>query len=203
MRFISAFKNKIAITCKNMRGRNNVRSTHVSTKAIGASIGIETLYETHVDSESRIGSYTYIGEHTNITKSNIGRFCSIANNVSIGQGEHVLDHISTSSIFYKTPWKTLTQHDCNIESDVWIGVDAVILRGVNVGFGAVIAANAVVTKDVPPFAIVGGVPARLIRYRFSADDQNLILASRWWEHEHHEAKSIIQQLEVNISRSKQ
>lgn len=201
MQLLSALKNKIAVACKNICGSNKIRSANVSIKAIGTSTGIETLYKTSIDSESNIGSYTYIGSYTHITKSNIGRYCSIANNVSIGQGEHLLDHISTSSLFYKRPWEILTQHDCTIESDVWIGVDAVILRGVRIGFGAVVAANAVVSKDVPPFAIVGGVPAKLIRYRFSERDQRRILDSEWWQHDRRDAEAIIQQMELDINRS--
>ncbi|MGC5703635.1 hypothetical protein J4P02_25905 [Pseudomonas sp. NFXW11] len=141
-----------------------------------------------------------MGSNTSITKSAIGRYCSIANNVSIGQGEHRLDQISTSASFYDSPWETLTSNECLIESDVWIGVDAVILRGVKVGFGAVVAANAVVTKDVPAFAIVAGVPARVIRFRFSKEQQQLILDSRWWINDHEKAKSIIKQLEATLDQ---
>lgn len=198
MLFFSALKNKILIQSKNSIGKNRVRSSKVNPAAIGDSTGIETLHDTHVDAFSNIGSYTYIGDHTYITKSNVGRFCSIANNVSIGQGEHLLNRVSTSATFYESPWKTLTNKECNIESDVWIGVDAVILRGVTIGFGAVIAANAVVTKDVPPFAIMGGIPARLIRYRLSEECQEKILESRWWEHGRTEAETIVKQLEAEM-----
>jgi acetyltransferase-like isoleucine patch superfamily enzyme len=134
-----------------------------------------------VDSTTRIGSYTYIGRNSSITRSTIGRYCSIANNVSIGQGEHSTDELSTSSIFYDSPWETLTSRPCTIGSDVWIGVDAIVLRGVTVGFGAIVAANAVVTRDVPEFAIVAGVPARVLRYRFPELVREVILESEWWQ----------------------
>ena len=92
----------------------------------------------------------------------------------------------------------MTAGDCVIESDVWIGVDAVILRGVKVGVGAVIAANAVVTKDVQPYAIVAGVPARLIRYRFPENYQKHILASKWWQSDLEGAKALISGLEAEL-----
>lgn len=175
-----------------------INSLGVSISALGNSRGVQVMGGVSIDSASRLGSYTYIGLNTNVTKSSIGRYCSIANNVSIGQGEHNLEHISTSSLFYSNPWNTLTSKDCVIESDVWIGVDAVILRGVRVGVGAVVAANAVVTKDVEPYAIVAGVPARLIRYRFPENHQKHILASKWWQHEVKDAKNLIGELEAEL-----
>ena len=148
----------------------------------------------HIDKHSEIGSYTYIGHHCFITKAKIGHYCSIANNVSIGQGEHNLNKISTSSIFYENPFADLTSGDCIIENDVWIGVDAIILRGVKLSTGSVVAANAVVTSDVPPYAVVAGVPARIIKYRFSYDVINKLIGSQWWCHNLNRAKYIQEKL---------
>ena len=198
--FISKIQNFINLKKINIKQACQIRSLSVSSLAIGNSREIKIMHSTSIDSASSIGSYTYIGSYTNITKSRIGRYCSVANNVSIGQGEHRLDRVTTSAKFCATPWETLTANDCVIESDVWIGVDAVVLRGVKIGLGAVVAANAVVTKDVPDFAIVGGVPARLIRYRFSEEKQKIILATRWWEKEHGEAAPVISQLEKKLGR---
>lgn len=175
-----------------------IRSLDVSCHALLGSYHVETLHQVTIDASSNVGSYTYIGSRTGITKCDIGRYCSIANNVSIGQGEHQLHRISTSSAFYEDPWLSLTEGECVIESDVWVGVDAVILRGTKIGLGAVVAANAVVTKDVPAFAIVGGVPARIIRYRFSEEKQQKILASRWWEKDRQEAAALITRLEQDL-----
>lgn len=190
--------NIIGILKLRVSKRCRVYSVHVSPKALhGENIQIHS--GSRVDSTSEIGGNTYIGCYCYITRAKIGRYVSIANNVSIGQGEHQLDRISTSSMFYKNPWHELTLEQCEISSDVWIGVDAVILRGVKIGTGAVVAANAVVTKDVPDYAVVAGIPARIIKYRFSEYQISKILASKWWEKKPEDALATFNQLENEIS----
>ena len=77
-----------------------------------------------------------------------------------------------------------------IGNDVWIGEHATIKAGVKIGDGAIVASGAVVTKDVPPYAIVGGVPARLIRMRFGEDTVKRLLASRWWRYSHTQLSAV-------------
>lgn len=173
---------------------NRVFSHDVHLNALQGQ-GTEVREGTLIDASSSIGSYTYIGRNCAITKSSVGRYCSIANNVSIGQGEHELDRISTSSFFYGDAYELLTNKECTISDDVWIGVDAILLRGINVGVGAVIGANSVVTKDVPPFAIVVGSPAKVIKYRFDDDKVNSIIESKWWNEGPEKAKSIFIELD--------
>lgn len=180
----------------NPFGPNRIQSNQVDPRAVLNGCQIQILEGSKVDGTSVVGSYTYMGSNVCVTKSKIGRYVSIANNVSIGQGEHELDRVSTSSIFYDNPWETLTKGEVTIGPDAWIGVDAVILRGVNIGVGAVVAANAVVTKDVPDFAIVAGVPARILKYRFPEKFQRTVLASRWWELELPEAKAVMAELDA-------
>ena len=177
-----------------MQGDNKVFSYGVHQKSLFGK-KIEVQDNSFIDSECSLGSYTYIGRNCAITKTSIGRYCSIANNVSIGQGEHDLEQISTNSIFYDASYDELTSKPCNIADDVWIGVDAVILRGVYVGTGAVIGANSVVTKNVPPFAIVVGSPAKIIRYRFDEDKIKVILDSKWWKETPDTAKRIFKEME--------
>lgn len=196
---LRVLKNYPSILEANLIRACRIRSLEVSPKSLARGREIEIQSGTTIDSSSGIGSYTYIGRNTHITKTKIGRYCSIANNVSIGQGEHPIDKISTSAKFYDNPWEILTKTDCTIESDVWIGVDAIVLRGVKVGVGAVIAANTVVTKDVPPYGVMVGAPARLIRYRFNEEQRSLILESRWWEKSREEASALIHKLERNFN----
>lgn len=132
-----------------------------------------------------VGAMSYIrGECELLNVSRIGRFCSIGNGVLIGQDRagHPLHWVSSHPFahdlgkFRYNPERVPTI----IGHDVWIGRDAMIMEGVSVGTGAVIAARALVTHDVPPYAIVAGAPARVIRYRH---DEKLIaelLASEWW-----------------------
>lgn len=146
---------------------------------------------TNIDCSSKIGKYCYIGKNVHITKSFIGNYTSIANNVSIGQGEHATDLVSTSSIFYNNEYDDLTKEQCIIGNDVWIGVGAVILRGVKVGDGAVIGANAVVTKDIPSYCIAVGVPARVLRKRLPDEVIERIEETVWWDKDLSSAKKII------------
>lgn len=141
---------------------------------------------------SFIDSYSYIGKNGIIQNASIGKFCSIANDVCIGLGKHPIDNFSTSPIFYRldNPLKIkLVEKNygfkeyipIHIGNDVWIGARAIVLDGVTIGNGAVIAANSVVTKDVPAYAIVGGVPAKIIKYRFPEEKINKLIDSKWWE----------------------
>lgn len=173
---------------------NNIQSADVSQLALNGEY-ITILKNSYVCDKSTIGSYNYIGYNTGISKTNIGRYNSIANNVNIGHGEHPLDKISTSSFIINTSYDELTKNDCTIAHDVWIGSGATIRRGVTLGIGCVVGANSFVNKTVPPFAIVGGVPAKLIRYRFGENKIARILASKWWELDPAAARAITDRLE--------
>ena len=152
-----------------------------------------------IDQNSVVGDYTYIGFNCIVTKAEIGRYCSIANNINIGPGEHALSDISTSSVFYENPYEKLTQKPVKIGHDVWIGSNCIIRRGVTVGNGAVIGANSFVNSDVPAFAIYAGTPAKLIRYRFDEPTRNSITQSAWWNYDLATAKKMTKSLQPLIA----
>jgi acetyltransferase-like isoleucine patch superfamily enzyme len=117
----------------------------------------------------------------------IGSYCSIGEGVRFLFGEHDLSHVSTfplrSLLFGDgvTNYDAIEKGPITIGNDVWIGANAIILSGVSIGDGAVIAAGAVVTRDVPAYAVAAGVPARIIKYRFTPEQIDALLALRWWE----------------------
>ncbi len=194
MSFIKKICNTFKLHQYNRVHQVKIKSLSVSLKALfGANV--EVGAHTAIDSQCQIGSYVYIGNNCHITKTKIGSYCSIANNVSIGQGEHDLKQISTSSIFYGASYEELTKKECSIGNDVWIGTDAVILRGVKIENGAVIGANAVVTKDIQAFEVVAGVPARHIKFRFPENKRQQINDSAWWKHDIEQARKLISLLE--------
>ena len=153
----------------------------------------------NISNDCTIGEYTYIGINTTVTRSSIGRYCSIANNVSIGDGEHSLGRISTSAFFYENPYDELTRKGCSIGNDVWIGTKSIIRRGVVIGNGAVVGANSFVNRDVPAFAVVVGSPAKVVKFRFTEQEIALINDSNWWDMGLDEAKNEIATLEKKIS----
>lgn len=138
-----------------------------------------------------IGDHTYVQKKATIFNAKIGKFCSIASGVSIGPGIHKMDGVSTHPIFYlkNTPLKKkfsdkdlfLSSKTTIIGHDVWIGERAILIDGITIGTGAIIAAGSVVTKDVEPYSIVGGIPAKHIKYRFEESERGLFLASGWWD----------------------
>lgn len=125
-----------------------------------------------------IGRYTYgdicVINYNRLSKLKIGDFCSIGENVAfILDAGHPLDYVSTYpfrvKILQSVPYEATTKGDIIVCDDVWIGYGAIIMSGVKIGQGAVIAAGTVVTKDVPPYAVVGGTPAKILKYRFNED----------------------------------
>lgn len=155
-----------------------------------AKIGAHTYFR------GELGKHSYIGDNCRIF-AKIGNFCSISSNVKIIEATHPLNFISTSPVFYSTAKQTNStfvdktifddllflpnsNFPCEIGNDVWIGENVLIKGGVKIGDGACIAMGAVVTKDVPPYAVVGGVPAKIIKYRFDKTLIKRLLNSEWW-----------------------
>lgn len=120
----------------------------------------------------------------------IGKYCSIGSGavfMMAGNQGHRSDWVSTFPFYYqanifkvsKNPYKKMG--NTIIGHDVWIGSEAMIMPGVTIGSGAVIAARAVVTKNIEPYAVVGGNPAVLIKYRFSSEERERLLSLKWWK----------------------
>jgi len=175
-----------------------IGKTDKDSQNLCSRINVQIGENSKVDKHSVIGEYTYLGSNCFVTKATIGRYVSIGNNVSIGPGEHRLDRISTSNYLYdhKINWyEELTEKDVVIGNDVWIGTDSIVRRGITIGNGAVIGANSFVNRDVPPYAIVAGNPAKLIRYRFSPNIIKIIEESQWWKNELNEAREIVDKME--------
>lgn len=140
----------------------------------------------------KIGQYTYVGKGNSMQDVVIGGYCSIGSYVAAGGGTHPMNKLSTSPLFYESHncfgvqkfvserHATYSQKLTVIGNDVWIGDMCFIKAGVKIGDGAIIGAHSVVTHDVPPYAIVGGVPARVLRYRFDEETINSLLNSEWW-----------------------
>ena len=146
-------------------------------------------------SNSFVGFGTYIGNNSNFVNCSIGRFCSFAENSHVQAARHPSSFVSSYPGFINTindlPFgKGTTQFTelvrcsnnrfCNIGNDVWIGERAIIKGGITIGDGAIIGMGSIVTKSVPPYAIVAGVPAKIIRFRFDNDKIEALLRIQWW-----------------------
>ncbi len=138
----------------------------------------------------KIGDHTYVNSRSYIVHSKIGKFCSIGQNVTLGLGNHPTNLISTHPAFYSKikPFKTFADNnyfneykEISIENDVWISSNVIIIGGVKIGTGSLIAAGSIVTKDVKPFEVVGGIPAKHIKYRIDISIIDKILESNWWD----------------------
>jgi acetyltransferase-like isoleucine patch superfamily enzyme len=174
-----------------------IRSVFVRSIAFSARVEFSQvsrkarIWQKVVMFHSSVGDYSYVSPNTRLIYAHVGKFCSIAGDCAIGMGTHSLKYKSTSPIFTSRQnsigeqWVDTDSYEeykeINIGNDVWIGQRVLVMGGVNIGDGAVIGAGAVVTKDVPPYAIVGGVPAKIIRYRFKPETIKKLLKEQWWD----------------------
>lgn len=147
-------------------------------------------------SNSFVGRNSYIGSDTNLANCRIGRFCSISTGITVAADTHPSSvFVSTSPSFFSTlkqngqsfvKQNKFEEHlqvgDFNIiiGNDVWIGTNVIIKGAVTIGDGAIVAMGAIVTKDVPPYSIVGGVPAKVIKYRFEEGQIKKLMDIQWW-----------------------
>nr|WP_115700308.1 CatB-related O-acetyltransferase [Cupriavidus taiwanensis] len=152
--------------------------------------------QTEIHNGSSLGRCSYLNIKSVIYPNvKIGRYCSVARNCEIGVAAHPTHFLSTHSFQYNSAlfpnWpeykdmerkaKFLAHRPTIIGDDVWIGAQAIVVAGVRIGDGAVVAANSVVTKDVEPYSIVGGSPAKTIRFRFRPDQIKDLQSLKWWD----------------------
>jgi len=179
----------------NLAKGGNIAPNAFIAKGAKVEYPINLMHSVTVYGSVSLGKFTYINVNSVIyPRVQIGRYCSIARNCEIGVANHPIHYLSSHPFqFDKTIFKNNAHYqginkvnwnpheETFIGNDVWIGAKVVINSGLKIGHGSVIAAGAVVTKDIPPYAIVGGVPAKIIKYRFSEEIIQELLVLKWWE----------------------
>ncbi|MHC0055506.1 CatB-related O-acetyltransferase [Actibacterium sp. D379-3] len=174
---------------RNLRHGHFVQSAHVSPRA---TIGYRAIVRRGVEvgGEVELGAYSYLsGPRSYVESGRFGRFCSIARQTVIGVGNHDISRVSTHPFSLSPAYGHLTDKPKHLQqkpppvigNDVWIGINSVIMRGVTIGDGAVVAANSVVTRDVAPYTIVGGSPAKLVKPRFTPEIAEALQQIAWWD----------------------
>lgn len=158
---------------------------------------------------SILGDYSYIGRNTTVVDCKIGKFTSIANNCNIGLANHDINWLSTSPVFFSGKnclKKNITKiphfdyQETIIGNDVWIGANTLIKGGIKIGNGAIIGAGSIVTKDVEPYTIVGGNPAKYIKDRFTKEHAKIIEDSHWWNFKEERLRTLSNNLDTVIQQ---
>lgn len=189
------FRNRISL--KKQHVKISYLATIDSKCSFGNYIAIARFSNLH---NVKIGDYSYVENNCTLNHCEIGKFCSISSNVSIGLPVHPIDQVATSPVFYSNENRlgisfhidpTVTESiPTRIGNDVWIGTNALIMGGLSIGNGAIIAAGAVVTKNVPPYAVVGGVPAKVIKTRFNEMIIAELEKTHWWDYDSKELHKV-------------
>lgn len=184
----------------NMKKKNN---TIIKTLSIGENVKIGNhciiSKGTMIERNTTIGDCTYVSAGTTVDSNvHIGKYCSIARNVFIAPGVHAIQYVTTHPILFNPYWRNeldmiekekydtkigKEEEHTYIGNDVWIGLNAIIMRGITIGDGAVIGAGSIVTKDVEPYSVVVGVPAKHIKYRFEQEEIEKLqnMETKWWD----------------------
>ena len=176
---------------------------HETATVIDSTLGAWSEVGPHVRlTETVLGDYSYVVDYSEVIYTEIGKFSNIASYVRINPGNHPVWRASLHHFTYRSgkynlgdeetdffDWRR--SHPVSIGHDTWIGHGAVILPGVSIGTGAVVGAGSVVTKDVPPYTIAAGVPAKPIRERFPVEYQEALMKIAWWDWPHEKLKETL------------
>lgn len=181
-------------TPADLRFKDDEPRIHPTAELKGCRLGRHVaIGERVVLREVTVGDYSYFERHAEAIYTTIGKFCSIAANTRINALEHPMERLTTHKVSYRPNEyfrylgvdgdfrERRRAKPVTVGNDVWIGHGAVIMPGVTIGNGAVIGANSVVTRDVGPFEVFAGVPARRLKMRFPAEIVARIEALAWWD----------------------
>ena len=166
-----------------------VKIKHIFIPTTNTVSNLANIYSSAELYKTSVGDFSYIGRNSIISHTNVGKYCSLGPNLVIGYGDHPTNLVSTSPVFYQSTTslhikpkkdKFFGHQAVNIGNDVWIGANCVVRNGIKIGDGAIIGAGAVITKDVPPYAIVVGVPGRVLKYRYENEIIEKLLLIKWW-----------------------